>query len=98
VTTFTAGPGTPTLPIWIFSNLFRPDQAPVVNVVAVVLVLFSILPIWLAQRLAARMRRSPGSRGTDAKWSACRRPRSSRRGVRGVVMVATVAAAPGLSR
>jgi putative spermidine/putrescine transport system permease protein len=52
VTTFTAGPGTPTLPIWIFNNLFRPNQAPVVNVVAVLLVTISILPVWLAQRLA----------------------------------------------
>ncbi len=51
VTTFTAGPGSPTLPIWIFNNLFRPNQAPVVNVVAVVLVLASIVPVWLAQRL-----------------------------------------------
>jgi len=51
VTTFTAGPGSPTLPIWIFNNLFRPNQAPVVNVVAVVLVLVSILPVWAAQRL-----------------------------------------------
>ena len=52
VTTFTAGPGTPTLPIWIYSNLFRPNQAPVVNVVAVVLVLISIFPVWLAQKLS----------------------------------------------
>jgi putative spermidine/putrescine transport system permease protein len=52
VTTFTAGPGTPTLPIWIFNNLFRPNQAPVVNVVAVILVAVSILPVWLAQRLS----------------------------------------------
>ena len=52
VTTFTAGPGTPTLPIWIFNNLFRPNQAPVVNVVAVVLIAVSIIPVWLAQRLA----------------------------------------------
>jgi putative spermidine/putrescine transport system permease protein len=52
VTTFTAGPGSPTLPIWIFDNLFRPNAAPVVNVVAVVLVLVSILPVWLATRLA----------------------------------------------
>jgi putative spermidine/putrescine transport system permease protein len=51
VTTFTAGPGSPTLPIWIFDNLFRPNQAPVVNVVAVVLIVASILPVWLAQRL-----------------------------------------------
>jgi len=52
VTTFTAGPGTPTLPIWIFNNLFRPNQAPVVNVVAVILVAVSILPVWLALRLS----------------------------------------------
>jgi putative spermidine/putrescine transport system permease protein len=51
VTTFTAGPGSPTLPIWIFDNLFRPNQAPVVNVVAVVLIVASVLPVWLAQRL-----------------------------------------------
>jgi putative spermidine/putrescine transport system permease protein len=50
VTTFTAGPGTPTLPIWIVNNLFRPNLAPVVNVV-VVLVLASLLPVWLAQRI-----------------------------------------------
>jgi putative spermidine/putrescine transport system permease protein len=52
VTTFTAGSGVETLPIWIFGNLFRPNQAPVVNVVAAALILFSVLPIWLAQRLA----------------------------------------------
>ena len=28
VTTFTAGPGLQTLPLWIFQNLFRPNQAP----------------------------------------------------------------------
>ena len=52
VTTFTAGPGITTLPIWIFNNLFRPNQAPIVNVVAAVLVVLSVLPVWLAQRLA----------------------------------------------
>ncbi len=52
VTTFTAGQGVTTLPIWILQNLFRPNQAPVVNVVAVVLILLSIVPIWLAQRLS----------------------------------------------
>ena len=46
------GAGRQTLPIWIFNNLFRPNQAPVVNVVAAVLVLLSILPIWAAQKLA----------------------------------------------
>ncbi len=52
VTTFTAGPQEQTLPLWIFNNLFRPNQAPVVNVVAAVLVIFSVVPIYFAQRLA----------------------------------------------
>ena len=52
VTLFTAPPGVTTLPIWIFQNLSRPNQAPVVNVVAAVLVVASIIPIYLSQRLA----------------------------------------------
>jgi putative spermidine/putrescine transport system permease protein len=50
VTTFTAAPGVQTLPLWIFANLFRPNQAPVVNVVAAALVVASVVPVWLAQR------------------------------------------------
>ncbi|GGX95804.1 ABC transporter permease [Streptomyces minutiscleroticus] len=53
VTTFTAGPGVETLPIWIFNNMTRPQQAPVVNVLAAVLVLLSVIPIYIAQRLSA---------------------------------------------
>jgi putative spermidine/putrescine transport system permease protein len=53
VTTFTISPGLQTLPIWIFNNLFRPNQAPVVNVVAAMLVLLSIVPIYDAQRLSS---------------------------------------------
>ena len=52
VTTFTAGSQEQTLPIWIFQNLFRPNQAPIVNVVAAVLVLLSAIPIYFAQRLS----------------------------------------------
>ena len=62
VTTFTVGQGIQTLPIWIYQNLFRPNQAPVVNVVAAVLILASIVPIWLAQKLA----------GTDESVAAAR--------------------------
>jgi len=51
VTTFTAGAGQSTLPIWIFQNLFRPNQAPIVNVVAAALIIISIIPIYLSQRL-----------------------------------------------
>lgn len=50
VTTFTAG-GDATLPIWILSNLSRPNQLPIVNVVAVFVILISLLPIYIAQRL-----------------------------------------------
>ena len=53
VTTFTAGASTQTLPLWIFTNIARPNQAPVVNVVAAILVVASVVPVWLAQRLSA---------------------------------------------
>ena len=53
VTQFTTRPGLNTVPIWIFENLFRPNQAPVVNVVAAVLILLSLIPIWASQRLSA---------------------------------------------
>ncbi len=53
VTTFTTSPGLRTLPLWIFDNLFRPNQAPVVNVAAAALILLSLLPIWASQRLSA---------------------------------------------
>jgi putative spermidine/putrescine transport system permease protein len=51
VTTFTAGQQA-TLPIWILANLSRPNQLPVVNVVAVVVILLSIVPVYAAQRLS----------------------------------------------
>lgn len=50
VTTFTAGTQE-TLPIWIFSSLFRPRDRPVTNVVAVMVMLITFGPILLAQRL-----------------------------------------------
>ncbi|MCA1984811.1 ABC transporter permease [Nocardioides nematodiphilus] len=49
VTEFTAG-STRTLPLWIFDNLFRPNQAPVINVVAAVLTVIAVVPVWIAQR------------------------------------------------
>jgi putative spermidine/putrescine transport system permease protein len=52
VTTFTIS-GQETLPIWILSNLSRPNQLPIVNVVAVFVILLSIVPVWIAQRLAS---------------------------------------------
>jgi putative spermidine/putrescine transport system permease protein len=52
VTTFTAG-STETLPIWILANLSRPRNLPVVNVVALCVILLSIVPVWIAQRLTS---------------------------------------------
>ncbi|WP_084125082.1 ABC transporter permease [Demequina sp. NBRC 110054] len=54
VTTFTAGNGVTTLPLWILQNMFRPSQAPVVAVIAVILVVVSVVPIAIAQRLTAK--------------------------------------------
>jgi putative spermidine/putrescine transport system permease protein len=51
VTTFTAG-ADQTLPIWILTNLSRPNQLPIVNVVAVLVILLSAVPVYLAQRLS----------------------------------------------
>ena len=51
VTTFTIGAGEQTLPYWIFSNLFRAQERPIVNAVAVIVVLISIVPVYLAYRL-----------------------------------------------
>jgi putative spermidine/putrescine transport system permease protein len=53
VTTFTSGPGLETLPQWVFNNLFRPNQGPIVNAVAAALLVISVGPIWLATRLSA---------------------------------------------
>ena len=50
VTNFTSGTEI-TLPKWIFNNLRLPNQRPVVNVVATVLLLLSFLPVYFAQRL-----------------------------------------------
>ncbi|HET9435786.1 MAG TPA: ABC transporter permease [Candidatus Limnocylindrales bacterium] len=52
VTLFTAGAGTQTIPIWILSAMQRPTELPVVNVVALVLVLLSVIPVYVAQRIA----------------------------------------------
>ena len=52
VTNFTAGPGTQTIPIWIFSAIQRPNALPVVNVVALILILVSTIPVYFAQRIS----------------------------------------------
>jgi putative spermidine/putrescine transport system permease protein len=51
VTIFTSG-AQQTLPIWIFAQLSRPLELPIVNVVALFVIVVSIIPVYLAQRLA----------------------------------------------
>ncbi len=50
VTTFTAGAQS-TLPIWIFGNIRLGQQLPQVNVVVLFVILISVIPVALAQRL-----------------------------------------------
>jgi putative spermidine/putrescine transport system permease protein len=52
VTNFTAGPGTKTIPLYILGAIQRPNELPVVNVVALLLVLLSVIPVYFAQRIA----------------------------------------------
>ncbi len=51
VTNFLAGSEI-TLPKFIYNNLRQPRSRPIVNVVAIAVVLLSIIPVYLAQRLA----------------------------------------------
>ena len=52
VTIFTSG-AEQTLPIWIFANLFRPIEQPIVNVVALFVIVVSVIPVYIATRLAS---------------------------------------------
>ena len=52
VTTFTAGSGYETLPQWILANISRPNNVPLVNVMATFVMVVSIPLAWLAQRLS----------------------------------------------
>jgi putative spermidine/putrescine transport system permease protein len=40
-----------TLPLWIYGNIQRPFNRPIVNVVALAVLVVSIIPIYIAQRL-----------------------------------------------
>ena len=60
VTTFTAGQQT-TLPIWMFSELIRPRQRPITNVVAVFIMFITFIPIVFASYMASKTSDSEGS-------------------------------------
>ena len=63
VTNFTIGAGEQTLPVWIFTQLTRGQQFPIVNVVAVIVVLISIIPVYLAHRLTREEGGATAGRG-----------------------------------
>jgi putative spermidine/putrescine transport system permease protein len=52
VTTFTAGIQN-TLPIWIFGNIRLGQQLPEVNVVVLLVLIATIIPVWISQRLTS---------------------------------------------
>lgn len=60
VTLFTAG-HQQTLPIWFYSELFRPRDRPITNVVAVMVMLVTLVPILLAYYLTKPDEQSPGT-------------------------------------
>jgi putative spermidine/putrescine transport system permease protein len=66
VTTFTVGAGDDTLPIWILTNFSRPNQLPIVNVVAVIVIVLSIIPVYLAHRLTREEATTAGGVGAAA--------------------------------
>ncbi|MEK6251684.1 MAG: ABC transporter permease [Actinomycetota bacterium] len=70
VTLFTIGAGQETLPIWIYNNFFRPNQIPVVNVVAVLALLISIVPVYLAYRLTREEGGAAAARGAAPETTA----------------------------
>jgi putative spermidine/putrescine transport system permease protein len=53
VTNFTSG-SEETLPKWIYNNIRLPRSLPIVNVVAVAVMVLSLIPVYLAQRLTGR--------------------------------------------
>ena len=55
VTLFVAGAGTQTIPIFVLNAMQRPTELPVVNVIALVLIAFSVIPVYIAQRISGEV-------------------------------------------
>ena len=89
VTRFTIGADLETLPIWIYNNLFRSNQLPIVNVVAVIVIVISIIPVYFANKLTpGRRRRRRPRRRRQARAG-------ERRGDRGPVAPSSLSPARG---
>ena len=57
---------TSTLPLWIYNNITRPFDQPEVFAVAAAVLLISIIPVYIAIRLAGEGALRPTSQGTAA--------------------------------
>lgn len=53
VTVFTAPPGVETLPLWILNQMGRPNEVNQVNVIAALMILLSLIPVYISQRVSA---------------------------------------------
>ncbi|MCW2288885.1 ABC transporter permease [Leucobacter luti] len=53
VTIFTAPPGVETLPLWIMNQMARPNEVNQVNVIATVMILLSLIPVYFSQKASA---------------------------------------------
>jgi putative spermidine/putrescine transport system permease protein len=65
VVTFYLSGTTSTLPLWIYNNISRPFNQPEVFAVAAAVLLISIIPVYIAIRLAGEGALRPASRGTQ---------------------------------
>jgi putative spermidine/putrescine transport system permease protein len=66
VTNFTSGTEL-TIPKFIFNNLQRPRNRPIVNVVALAVVLLSLIPVYFAQRLTGGVETAAPSAAVGAQ-------------------------------
>jgi putative spermidine/putrescine transport system permease protein len=71
VTTFTIG-SEQTLPIWIFTNYARPNQLPIVNVVGLFVIVLSIIPVYLANKLSQDPVGAPAGAPTTTEAAGAR--------------------------
>ena len=70
VTNFTIGAGDQTLPIYIFNTLFRPNQPGKVYAVAVIAILLSMIPVYIANRMTKEESITASGAGTAAPPAA----------------------------
>jgi len=74
VTIFTIGVGEETMPIYIFNTLFRPNQPGKVYAVAVIVILLSMIPVYLANRLSRDEATAAGGAGAGAAAATVAEP------------------------